>query len=177
MKNKYVCHGLISPHVNFHDNRTKWLVISNIKISRWRGKGKRAQLCFNYHAKFHCFMTTLNRLFKIEIQRRGDWKRADNAYENHSEELFKNNVVHLGWSFGVVNSLFEKADATSWPDMTSKAGNWWVCSNTTRFFHKFTNHQDFELLWKGFVLRKQIRFLFCNVQLWRIRNFKFHCRI
>ena len=40
MKSKYVCHGRISLHVNFHDNRTKWLVISNIKISRWGGGGE-----------------------------------------------------------------------------------------------------------------------------------------
>ena len=48
MKTKYVCHGLISLHGNFHDNRTKWTVISNIKICRWGGgggggKGKRAE--------------------------------------------------------------------------------------------------------------------------------------
>ena len=40
MKTKYVCHGRISLHVNFHDNRTKRLVISNIKISRCGGGGK-----------------------------------------------------------------------------------------------------------------------------------------
>ena len=39
MKTKYVCHGRISLHVNFHDNRTKRLVISNIKISRCGGGG------------------------------------------------------------------------------------------------------------------------------------------
>ena len=40
MKIKYVCHGLISLHVNFHDNRTKWTLTSNIKICRWGGKEK-----------------------------------------------------------------------------------------------------------------------------------------
>ena len=37
MKIKYVCHGLISLHFNFHDNRTKWTLTSNIKICRWGG--------------------------------------------------------------------------------------------------------------------------------------------
>ena len=43
MKTKYVCHGLISPPVNFHNNWTKWTVTSNIKICRWGGDGKRAK--------------------------------------------------------------------------------------------------------------------------------------
>ena len=45
-----------------------------------RMKNKSVQNCrFVHHAKFHCIMTTLNRLFKIEIQRGGgggNWKRA-----------------------------------------------------------------------------------------------------
>ena len=32
MKTKYVCYGLISLHVKFHDNRTKWTVASSIKF-------------------------------------------------------------------------------------------------------------------------------------------------
>ena len=40
MKIKYVCHGLISLHFNFHDNRTKWTLTSNIKICRWGEKEK-----------------------------------------------------------------------------------------------------------------------------------------
>ena len=38
-------------------------------------KNKSVQNCrFVHHAKCHCFMTTLNRLFKIEIQRGGTGK-------------------------------------------------------------------------------------------------------
>ena len=47
MRTIYACYGLISLHVNFHDNRTKWTVFSNIKICRWGGgggEGKRAFL-------------------------------------------------------------------------------------------------------------------------------------
>ena len=40
LNTKYVCYGLISLHVNFHDNRTKWTVISNWKICRWGEKEK-----------------------------------------------------------------------------------------------------------------------------------------
>ena len=39
MKTKYVWHGLISLHVNFHENHTKWTVISYVKICRWGGGG------------------------------------------------------------------------------------------------------------------------------------------
>ena len=39
-------------------------------------KIKSVQNCrFVHHAKFHCIMTMLNRLFSIEFER-GDWKRA-----------------------------------------------------------------------------------------------------
>ena len=37
MKTKYVCHGLIYLHVNFHYNRTMRTVISIIKSCRWGG--------------------------------------------------------------------------------------------------------------------------------------------
>ena len=43
MKTKYVCHGPVSLHVIFHDNRTKVTVTSNIKLCRWGGQGKRAK--------------------------------------------------------------------------------------------------------------------------------------
>ena len=48
MKTKYVCHGLISLHVIFYDNRTKGTETLNTKICRWGGGGgggggKRAQ--------------------------------------------------------------------------------------------------------------------------------------
>ena len=40
LNTKYVCHGIISRHVNFHDTRTKWTVTSSIKICRWGEKEK-----------------------------------------------------------------------------------------------------------------------------------------
>ena len=39
MKTKYVCHGVINPHVNFYDNRTMKTVILIIKTCRWGGGG------------------------------------------------------------------------------------------------------------------------------------------
>ena len=40
-------------------------------------KNKSVQNCrFVHHAKFRCIMTMLNRIFSIEFERGGDWKRA-----------------------------------------------------------------------------------------------------
>ena len=39
IETRYVYHGLISLHANFHDNRTKWTVTSNIKICSGGGGG------------------------------------------------------------------------------------------------------------------------------------------
>ena len=43
IKTIYPCYGLISLHVNFHDNQTKWTVFSNIKICRWGGGRKKSR--------------------------------------------------------------------------------------------------------------------------------------
>ena len=40
MKTKYVCSGLISLYVNFHNNRTMWSSNLHVKICRWGGKEK-----------------------------------------------------------------------------------------------------------------------------------------
>ena len=47
MKTKYVCHGLIFLHVNFHDNQTMRTVILIIKNWRWGGGRKKSQKGFN----------------------------------------------------------------------------------------------------------------------------------
>ena len=40
-------------------------------------KNKSVHSCrFVHHAKLHCIMTTLNRLFKIEIQRGGELEKS-----------------------------------------------------------------------------------------------------
>ena len=46
MKSKYVCRGLIRLYVNFHNNRTLWSINLHVKICRWVGKGKRAEIFF-----------------------------------------------------------------------------------------------------------------------------------
>ena len=45
MNTKYVCRGLISLYVNFHNNPIKWSTNLHVKIRRWGGKGKRAKFC------------------------------------------------------------------------------------------------------------------------------------
>ena len=47
MKTKYVCHGLISKHVNFHNNQLAGTVILLKKICRW-GKEKEPLAAINY---------------------------------------------------------------------------------------------------------------------------------
>ena len=44
MKTKYVCRGLISLYVNFHNNAIKRSTNLHVKIRRW-GDGKRALMC------------------------------------------------------------------------------------------------------------------------------------
>ena len=58
MKIKYVCHGLVSLHVNLHDNRTKWTLNSNIKFAGRVGKGKRAQIFTTFLGSFSFFPPT-----------------------------------------------------------------------------------------------------------------------
>ena len=55
LKIKYVFHGLISLHVNFHDNRTKWTLTSNIKNCRWVEKEKEplTSPMTNFESKLH----------------------------------------------------------------------------------------------------------------------------
>ena len=40
MKTKYVCRGLISLYVNFHNNPIKWSTNLHVKIRRWGEKEK-----------------------------------------------------------------------------------------------------------------------------------------
>ena len=42
MKTKYVCRGLISPYVNFHNNRTMWSTNLHVKICKWGGGKEKA---------------------------------------------------------------------------------------------------------------------------------------
>ena len=40
METKYVCRGIISLYVNFHNNRTIWSTNIHVKICRWGGRKK-----------------------------------------------------------------------------------------------------------------------------------------
>ena len=44
MKTKYVCPGLISLYVNFHNNRTMWSTNLHVKICGWGGGGRKQLL-------------------------------------------------------------------------------------------------------------------------------------
>ena len=48
MKTKYVCHGLISLYVNFHNNRTMWSTNLHVKICRWGKRKKSHELYSSY---------------------------------------------------------------------------------------------------------------------------------
>ena len=51
-------------------------------------KNKYVQNCrFVHHAKFHCIMTTLDRLFKIKFERGGTRKEPIQAQENQEQEV------------------------------------------------------------------------------------------
>ena len=64
MKTKYVCHGLISLHGNFHDNRTKWTVVSNKKIAG--GGGRKKSQIFEEMGRIKEFLGFLKNLKLIE---------------------------------------------------------------------------------------------------------------
>ena len=52
MKTNYVCHGLISLYVNFHNNRTMWSANLLVKICRWGEKGKEPLFLDKFCSKF-----------------------------------------------------------------------------------------------------------------------------
>ena len=49
MNSNYVCHGLISPHVNFHNTRLVVTVILIVKICRWGEKEKSKMIRHGIH--------------------------------------------------------------------------------------------------------------------------------
>ena len=51
MKTKYVCRGLISLYVNFHNNPIKWATNLHVKIRRWGGGRKKSPNCLKYKNK------------------------------------------------------------------------------------------------------------------------------
>ena len=68
MKTKYVCRGLISLYVNFHNNRTMWSLNLNVKNCRWGGKEKEPRttrlLCYPHpfpHTHTHTHTRTHTR--------------------------------------------------------------------------------------------------------------------
>ena len=44
MKSKYVCRGLVSLYVYFHNNRTMWSTNLHIKLGRWGERKKSREL-------------------------------------------------------------------------------------------------------------------------------------
>ena len=74
-------------------------------------KNKSVHSCrFVHHAKFHCIMTTLNKLFKIKFERAGgNWKRAPKDIPSAKNGYCK--IVQRGDPLGRqgVESLRKKA--------------------------------------------------------------------
>ena len=70
MLTKYVCDGLISLHINFHDNRTKWTVTSNKKICRWGEKEKEPNILLEKILRYmkNVRFITLNACFEVISQ-------------------------------------------------------------------------------------------------------------
>ena len=59
-------------------------------------KNKSVQNCrFVHHTKFHCIVTTLIRLFKIEFER-GNWKRA-NAFNDLKSSYYSRIFVWVSF--------------------------------------------------------------------------------
>ena len=56
MKTKYVCRGLISLYVNFHNNRTMWSTNFHVKICRWGEKEKEPPRQVNWREKWGGFI-------------------------------------------------------------------------------------------------------------------------
>ena len=81
-------------------------------------KNKSVQNCrFVHHAKFHCIVTTLNRLFKIEFERGGDWKRALLKYicstriaSNTVSKITLKEVQFAGWFSIIFSNLKVRID-------------------------------------------------------------------
>ena len=48
MKIKYVCRGLISLYINFHNNRTMWSTNLHVKIGRWGGEERKPWTLFPF---------------------------------------------------------------------------------------------------------------------------------
>ena len=58
------------------------------------GGGKEKEPRFVHHAKFHCIMTTLIKLFKIEFERGGMEKSPENRHKFSSKGVAM--VIHFG---------------------------------------------------------------------------------
>ena len=66
MSTKYFCYGLISLHVNFHGNRTKWTVISKLKNLQVGGGGGKEKEPKKY---FILFFLTFNFLMLLLLHK------------------------------------------------------------------------------------------------------------
>ena len=78
-------------------------------------KNKSVQNCrFVHHAKFHCIMTTLNRLFKVNLKGGGNWKRAPSLFSLtpkklwQFQKLWKSRTIFYWLFFDNTNPILEK---------------------------------------------------------------------
>ena len=68
MQTKFVCHGLIYLHVNFHDNRSMRRVILIIKSCRWGKKEKEPKLTIVNRFDFYTLHRINTRLALITMK-------------------------------------------------------------------------------------------------------------
>ena len=62
MKTKYVCRGLISLYVNFHNNWTMWSTNLHVKIRRWGGGERKKSRSLYFILRFNNHMIGLTYL-------------------------------------------------------------------------------------------------------------------
>ena len=65
MKTKYVCRGLISLYVNFHNNPMKWSTNLHVKICRWGGERNKSPKCKSHVQFIENVQKCLQRPFSI----------------------------------------------------------------------------------------------------------------
>ena len=66
MKTKYVCRGLISLYVNFHNNWTMWSLNLHVKICRW-GERKKSLKRMTQKTVVNCSFEEKRALFQFPL--------------------------------------------------------------------------------------------------------------
>ena len=110
IKTKYICRGLISLYVNFHNNPIKWSTNLHVKLCRWRREGKRAQSLSSLHEKNigNQFRLWTDPVYELnwstsKLQSSNSWLEKLNCFESWSS-LWNEFVIfkcseEIAWKF------------------------------------------------------------------------------